>query len=116
MSTTAQEAFEKYYDQLDPYGPNRGTQQIFIDGFNAGSAQLAALKEENERLMRLHADTCIKAGDEITTLKARVAELERALALMLKVHDLSDSPDGDVTRIARAALKEPANEGGRDAS
>ena len=36
----------------------------------------AALKEDNERLMRVYADACVRAGDEITALKARVVELE----------------------------------------
>lgn len=161
MSEIAQAAFEEYFSKFDPYGnewQDRDASQIFVDGFDAGAAQLAALKEENADLR--HAvgvsATCIDSlkarladYEEVLAdkrrltreldvllngegaakqsslcdlvsqlgkysgnpLLTRVAELERALALMLKVHDLSDSPEGDVTRIARAALKEPANEG-----
>lgn len=100
MSVTAQEAFDKYYGQFDPDGPewqDRSTQQIFIDGFNIANAQLAALKEENESLW----ETLLKIGiyldidfewarkqpgkpsdvfiGKIGGIKARVAELENDL-------------------------------------
>lgn len=86
MSVTAQEAFDKYYGQFDPDGPewqDRNTQQIFIDGFNIANAQLSALKEENDRL------------------KERSNLLDRRVAALVEIIQECGCDDAE----------EPANEG-----
>jgi len=43
--------------------------------------------------------------------RLRIAQdLEEALGAMLRLHDLSDSPDGDVTAMAYAALAKARGE------
>lgn len=96
MSNEAQAAFNIYFAQFDPEESewlDRSTEQIFIDGFNAGSAENAALKEENERLSdglshHMNISQVLAEGNanmyemvmerdaEIALLKAKVAELE----------------------------------------
>ncbi len=90
MSNEAQAAFNIYFAQFDPEESewlDRSTEQIFIDGFNAGSAENAALKEENERLKKnldnrkedysFLMEKYDKSAREAIHLRDRVAELEK---------------------------------------
>jgi predicted nuclease with TOPRIM domain len=86
VSNEAQVAFNAYFSQFDPDESewlDRSTEQIFIDGFTAGAADYAALKEENERLKNAvaqYGELFKASAAERDALKARVAELEEILA------------------------------------
>ena len=43
-------------------------------------------------------------------LIAAAPELLEALLLMIRLHELSDSPEGDITRIARSAIAKARGE------
>lgn len=85
MSEIAQAAFEEYFSKFDPYGnewQDRDASQIFVDGFDAGAAQLAAIKKENERLTREKDNLLVllrRALDAGERHQARVAELEEKI-------------------------------------
>lgn len=47
---------------------------------------------------------CDQLRTDFETLHSEREKLAEALELVLRIHDLSGSPEGEVTRLARAAL------------
>lgn len=69
------------------YDVNDCGNMVGIEDYRKLEAQLAALKEENERLFALNAEVCgeaVKVSKERDALKARVAELEHTLKTLVE--------------------------------